>query len=518
MSAGTLLRAAPVLGWRQLRETASILLLGLGVLALLFHAETAAAVKVWWESTAYNHCFLVLPIAAWLAWDRRERLAGVPVRPAPWVALAAFPLAAVWLAAERLGIMEGRQLAAMGLLELLFLAVLGWRMWRRLAAPLLYLFFLVPFGDFIVPYLQHFTWRFAVIGLNLLGIPNFATGATIEIPEGTFYIAEACAGLRFLIASIAFGALYACLMYRSPWRRLLFIAAAILVPVIANGLRAFGIIWLGHALGSAQAAATDHVLYGWLFFSIVILALTAAGAPFRQVQGRGRPEPAAYNQPPGRPLAGVRCLAAAAAVLALAGLGPALGAGLDRAAAAPPAIPADVLAGLGCTAVPETADVPLAAGRTFACATPPLTLQLAVFPARVTLGPVLAAERRLVAAFSGDEANVVQFVVAGPVPQVWRLVEMPKRIGAAAAAVWIAGGAASGDLRSRLRQAWISLAGPAYAPVVVAIVGKEPNSAALIRAFLTDHPELSARMARLSANYASPRKTTRTQATRSRHT
>ena len=57
-------------------------------------------------------------------------------------------------------------------------------------------------------------------------------GYTIEIPEGTFYVAEACAGLRFLIASIAFGCLYALLMYRSPVRRTAFIVISIVVPII----------------------------------------------------------------------------------------------------------------------------------------------------------------------------------------------------------------------------------------------------------------------------------------------
>jgi exosortase len=180
-TAGALSRADTALARSRSRETVAVLLLGLGVLALLFHAEIAAAISVWLGSTAYNHWFVVLPLAAFLAWERRGRLAGMPVQPAPWAALAALPLTAVWLAAERLGIMEGRQLAAIGMLELLFLAVLGWRMWRAMAAPLLYFVFLVPFGEFLVPALQRFTWRFAVAGLDLLGIPNFASGDTIEI-------------------------------------------------------------------------------------------------------------------------------------------------------------------------------------------------------------------------------------------------------------------------------------------------------------------------------------------------
>src|ERR1700742_3821081 len=102
-------------------------------------------------------------------------------------------------------------------------------MFAALSAPLLYLFFLVPFGAFLTPVLQGFTAHFIDVGLGVLGIPHVVDAYFIEIPEGRFVVAEACAGLRFLIASIAFGVLYACLMYRGIWRRLGFIAASMVV-------------------------------------------------------------------------------------------------------------------------------------------------------------------------------------------------------------------------------------------------------------------------------------------------
>ena len=192
------------------------------------------------------------------------------------------PLAAAWLVAERLGIMEGRQLAAVSFVEVLFLAVLGRRLWWAMAGPLLYLYFLVPFGEFLTPRLQDITTFFIRHGLEILGVPAYIDGYIIEIPQGTFFVAEACAGLRFLIASIAFGCLYALLMYRSPVRRGVFILVSIIVPIIANGFRGLGIVYLGYILGSAQAAAADHILYGWIFFSLVILLLIALGLPFRE--------------------------------------------------------------------------------------------------------------------------------------------------------------------------------------------------------------------------------------------
>src|SRR5260370_10879756 len=104
----------------------------------------------------------------------------------------------------------------------------------------------------------------------------------IEIPEGSFEVAEACAGWRFLIASTVFGCFFAVLMYRSFIRRALFVILSVAVPIAANGLRALGIIVLAHLEGSAAAVEADHVLYGWLFFTLVILILIAIGLMFAQ--------------------------------------------------------------------------------------------------------------------------------------------------------------------------------------------------------------------------------------------
>jgi EpsI family protein len=185
----------------------------------------------------------------------------------------------------------------------------------------------VPSGAFLVPALQAFTAHFAVAGLHVLGIPVYSTGALIEIPAGTFAVAEACAGLRFLIAAVAFGVFFAILTYRSPWRRGVFIALCVIVPVIANGFRALGLIAAAEWVGSPTAALADHVLYGWIFFSVVLLALIVIG---RWFSDGGRPDfetvtSASSSRLPARKIltAGLACAIAAlvAPVLALAANG-----------------------------------------------------------------------------------------------------------------------------------------------------------------------------------------------------
>ena len=147
---------------------AAIVALGAGGFAIAFWDEITHAVQVWWDSTAYGHCFLVLPISAFLIWERRAPLLARLPEPSFWPVAAMAPVGLAWLFADQLGVMEGRQLLMMTLFELFLLAILGFRTWRVIAFALLYLYFLVPTGAFLVPVMQDFAARFAVDGLQIL--------------------------------------------------------------------------------------------------------------------------------------------------------------------------------------------------------------------------------------------------------------------------------------------------------------------------------------------------------------
>jgi exosortase A len=505
---------------QSFRLAGPVLGVGLLLLLLLFHTEVIAAVRVWIDSTAYNHCFLVIPIVAYLLWDRREVLAASTPIPNPWFALAAIPVVIVWLLAERLGIMEGRQLMVMTLVEIFFLCVLGWRLAYRLVGPLLYLYFLVPFGAFLTPALQGFTTSFIVHGLNILNIPNYSDGFAIEIPEGSFLVAEACAGLRFLIASIAFGCLYVMLMYRSPIRRAVFILVSIIVPIIANGFRALGIVVLGHILGNAEAATADHLIYGWLFFSVVILLQIAVGLPFRQDH---RPPPAKGPAPAARPTAtretsvrgdaranrGVRrrsqpwhqrtLLALQRSWEALldptaAPSGPATLRGLATAAAIAVVIAATGPAAAMVLSPRSSADLPATlkpleftgacvndpdhkteqhdgVGRLWVehlkCGKEAFTLRIEVFPPRTPPSAIISELREL----SGESGDVASSVyLATPEGQrAWRVIEVNQPASTIASSLWIDGRAADVSFEMRMHRAWASVFGSSYAPIAISL-------------------------------------------------
>jgi exosortase A len=252
-----------------------------GVFLALYWRAASDAFAVWSDSRAYNHGFLILPIVCYLIYGRRDRLSGLAPLPYPSALLLLLPAGLFWLTAKIVGIAEGQQLALVVSVQAILLAVLGKHVYRALCFPFLYLFFLVPSGDFLIPYLQDFTAWFVVNGLRLSNIPVYSDGFLISIPSSNFYVAEACAGLRFLIAMIALGFLFADFAYRSLLRRACFVALCAVTPIIANGLRAYGIILLAYVTDGSVASGVDHILYGWLFFAIVMAGLVWVGWRFR---------------------------------------------------------------------------------------------------------------------------------------------------------------------------------------------------------------------------------------------
>ncbi|WP_439576646.1 exosortase A [Elioraea sp.] len=471
------------------RPAALALLAGLAALLAVFWTEAAAAVRVWETSTAYNHCWLIAPIAAWLAWQRRHRLAVLAPRPQPLLALLAIPPALAWLVAERLGIMEGRQLTAWALIQVFVLSVIGWRAAAAMAIPLAYTIFLVPFGGFTVPYLQLITARFIEVGLTLWGISHYSEGLLIETPAGLFHVAEACAGLRFAIAALAFGALYAATMFRSPGRRLIVMALAIIVPIIANGIRALGIVIAAEYLGSAEAAAADHVIYGWGFFSVVLLLLILAGLPFREDRpekpGEGWWRRLARPASPARPRP---AMLAGAAVLgvALAAAGPAAAATLQAEGARAPDEPAPRLAlPAGCT----TTD----------CAGFTVSARVLVFPQAATWNEVAGARRRIAQEHDQDLTFTVPIGGGG----AWRVRQQGAEGRLVATASWLDGRAVGDGLRSRADQALNSLAGGRGHPVVAAVELRAPEGTVPVQGRTAIQALLEAQAEGLAAQAAS---------------
>ncbi|MFT3847192.1 MAG: exosortase A [Propionivibrio sp.] len=250
---------------------------------LVIYRDTALAMaEIWARSETFTHGFLVPPIALWLVWRIRHRFVGMEPRPSRWFLLVPAGAGFLWLLGELSAVGVVSQFALVTIVVFSVPAVLGLRIARRIAFPLAFLYFAVPFGEFAIPFFMEWTAKITVIGLRMSGIPVYREGLQFIIPSGSWSVVEACSGIRYLIASVTVGTLFAYLSYTSLKRRVLFVAVSFVVPIIANWFRAYLIVMLGHLSGNKLAAGVDHLIYGWVFFGIVMMAMFWIGSRWRE--------------------------------------------------------------------------------------------------------------------------------------------------------------------------------------------------------------------------------------------
>jgi exosortase A len=271
---GTSIRQ-PAEGWRA---ALAALMLVLAWVLFWYWDTLMAMVTIWVRSETFTHAFLVPPISLWLIWRQRRLLSTLPPSINWWMPLILLLAGFGWLLGELAAVNSVTHLALISLLVFSVPAVLGIRPALAMAFPLAYLYFAAPIGEFVVPQFMEWTAYFTVQALNMSGIPVYREGLHFVIPSGKWSVVTACSGVRYLIASVVVGTLYAYLNYRSLQRRLVFIGVSIVVPVVANWMRAYLIVMIGHLSNNQLAVGVDHLIYGWIFFGVVILALFAIGA------------------------------------------------------------------------------------------------------------------------------------------------------------------------------------------------------------------------------------------------
>jgi len=273
----TQIESSAVPAWRP---QLTALAFAAGAILVLFFADAADMVSIWWNSSTYNHCLFVPPLIGWLVWQRRGELA--QLTPKAWLpGLAPVALGAcAWLLGYGGGMSLARHAGLVLMLQGAAITLLGKAVTRGLAFPLFYALLAIPFGDEFVPAMQTVTAEMAMALLNAVGVPALLEGVFITTPAGYFEVAEACAGVKFLVAMVALGALVANIGFRSWRRRALFMIACVAVPILANGVRAFAIIYVAEQSGIESARGVDHVVYGGVFFAIVIALILGAAWRF----------------------------------------------------------------------------------------------------------------------------------------------------------------------------------------------------------------------------------------------
>jgi exosortase len=175
-----------------------------------------------------------------------------------------------WLVGETTKTVLVQQVVVVAMIPALFLTVFGRAVLQVLRFPLGFLAFALPIGTSIEPWLQGVTTRFIIIGLELVGIPFHRDGYFITISTGTWEVAPDCGGLRYLLPGLALGYVYTAVMHHRLKQRMTFLILCAGALIVANGVRAYGII-LGDHLGIAEG--TDHRVFSYSVYGITVLFL-----------------------------------------------------------------------------------------------------------------------------------------------------------------------------------------------------------------------------------------------------
>jgi len=292
------------LGWSRpsftKRET--LLFVQAGILLLLgawLYAPLALRMaSLWWRDPNYTHGFFVQVFSLFLLWERRAKLAALPVRPA-WSGLVILLFALMALVQST--IKSGFFLYRLSVLLFIVGVVVFLAGWKHLAAisfPLAFLVLMVPSSTLVEQItfpLQIVASKIASFLLMLAGVPAIREGNIILLPSARLEVAEACSGIRSLFSLLTLTMVYGYLAETKIGARVLLAFMAVPIAVFANALRIAFTGLMVEGWGVERAEGTIHALSGWLVF-VASLALIFALHRLVRILWVGRSEAAVREE------------------------------------------------------------------------------------------------------------------------------------------------------------------------------------------------------------------------------
>lgn len=249
----------------------------IGLTAAVYAPVLYHLVLHWKIVPDYSHGFLVAPLSVYFAWERKRELARVEIEGS-WWGLVPLVLGVAALSIGRLGVeltamRSGFVLSLIGMVLLLF----GREVFRILTFPLLFLFLMVPLPQSLVNVvafpLQLMAAGAAVDALQALGIPALVEGNIIHLAHAKLFVADACSGLRSLMALLTLGVVFAYFFRKNNIERLVLIASTIPIAIFVNAVRVALTGILTHHYGEDMASGVIHEFQGMITFSVAFVLL-----------------------------------------------------------------------------------------------------------------------------------------------------------------------------------------------------------------------------------------------------
>jgi exosortase len=266
-------------------------LAALALVGLVVYAPVLAKLAAdWWTNPEYSHGLLCVPAALAIAFSRRRHLAALPVAP------TALGLAGAVLAVALLGLGTlGAELFLTRLSLALFLAssilyLFGRHHLRALAFPFALLLLSIPIPALLITRLtlplQLTASAMSESGLMAAGVPVLREGNVLVLPNATLQVAEACSGIRSLVALVVLALVIGRSVDRRPGARAAILLAAVPVAVLVNGMRVTITALAAYRFGPSVTSGAVHETLGVLTFAAAVVLLGACAQLVRSIEPR----------------------------------------------------------------------------------------------------------------------------------------------------------------------------------------------------------------------------------------
>ena len=235
----------------------------------------------------HSHILLIPFVSAYLFYIRRHELPRDYTFSVRWALIpllaGAISLAAAWTPGVfGRPLSQNDYLGLMALSFVCFVAAGGFsflgRKWMAAAAfPFAFLIFMVPLPDRVADFLETASKLAsadaASMLFNISGTPVLRDGAFFHLPNITIEVAQECSGIRSSLVLFITSLLAANLFLKTPWRRIVLVAAVIPLGILRNGLRIVFIGLLCVHFGPEMINSIFHRRGGPPFFVLSLIPL-----------------------------------------------------------------------------------------------------------------------------------------------------------------------------------------------------------------------------------------------------
>lgn len=268
-------------------RSAGFLAIPFALLLIIYLPTLADLIGDWWHDSNYSHGFLIPVVSAYLLWKKRDELKAIAASvDYLGLAIVAFGMLLFVFAnggAEYFTLRVSFVVSLFGLVYFLF----GRRVIGKTWFELVFLIFMVP-----IPYVVYFAATFPMqllaskitAGvLNFIGMGAVRQGNIIHIQGYSLEVAEACSGMRSVMALLALGALYAYTTQRRFAGKLILFLSTIPIAVVANVFRVFVTSLLAYTVTENVTHEPLHSIMGLSVFFVAFILMFIVGQILRKV-------------------------------------------------------------------------------------------------------------------------------------------------------------------------------------------------------------------------------------------